>query len=78
MSVYGAYERPRFDLAKLEVLKKAALSDDWKAAADVYLEIALEAKGKPEPEQVEALGQLLRLRDGERLAVAIDELARRS
>jgi len=33
------------DPAKLEALKQAALSDDWKTAADVYLEIALAAEG---------------------------------
>ncbi len=61
------------DPAKLEALKQAALADDWKAAADIYLEIALEANGTPES-VVETLGPLLSLRDGERLAAAVEEL----
>lgn len=64
-----------FAPAKLEALKQSARSDDWKTAADVYLEIALEAKGTPESAHVEALGPLLSLRDGERMAAAVGALA---
>lgn len=62
------------DPVKLGALRKCAVNEDWAAAADTCLELSLASKGTPDEFNVEELALTVRLKDGERLAVIIDEL----
>ena len=63
------------DQVKLRRLKQTSTDGDWVAATDVALELSLESKGTPDEFFIEELELAVRLKDAERLAMIIDELA---
>ena len=60
--------------AKLTLLTQAVERGDWTRAADVCLELSIEAKGTPDEFLVVALPPAVRSQDAEWLAVIIKEL----
>lgn len=61
---------------RLQLLREAADRDDWSAVGEVYIELALEAGGRAAEFQIEALAPYVRLRDGEKLRLLVEELLR--
>jgi hypothetical protein len=60
--------------AQLEQLRRAVEADDWIAAADVCLELGVEARSPLDRGRVEELAKAVRLRQAERVADIIDGL----
>lgn len=64
-----------FDAAKLDQLRRAVEADDWIAAADVCLEISLEAAREPlDRSRAEALANAVRLRQTNHVLEIIEGL----
>ena len=61
--------------SNLEILKAAALRNDWRRANDAYLEVVLEAKELGEsPHILDPLTWALRLQKGKNVAAIVDEM----
>ena len=59
---------------KLEQLKRGGSEGDWHTAREIYIELSQEARGTPERVRIETLPPFVRLRDGGKLAAAVDDL----
>ena len=59
---------------RLKALERAAERDDWSAAGDEYLEIAVHAEGPAELFAVESMAPAILLRDSEQLVEIVAQL----